>query len=235
MKYNKALIPLFALMIILVPSLSMAYSLGSDNHTYPEVINPPLGPASVSEASSGFDNKTNSNAPAIVVNIGYGWFRLIAQDGSSKITCSGATNYNPAVSDQIAQSREAMDDFRYAVALADVKRAGECYQVFSSPYPQETERYSPRLLLLASGSGSGSGSSSGGCPVNYFMPPGSQKSKTQVKCQSRYDPVSGKWVVRYVVVFAMNPKDAQVQKVSKSGAIAYVNIDKNGHGVDVIQ
>lgn len=234
MNSHKKMILSCVLTFLLIPSVLMAYPLGSDIHTYPEVLHPPLGPAGVPEASSGGDTHEHSNTSAVVVNIGYGWIRLIAPDGSSQVTCSKSENYNRGAS-QVVQSADTMIDLSYAVAMVGRKQPDQLSKFSFSSCQQETEARSVRPLLLASGSGSGSGASGGGCPVNYFLPPGSQKSKTQVKCQTRYDPVAGKWVTRYVVVFAMQPKNAQVQKITKNGAITYVAIDKKGHGMDVIQ
>lgn len=229
--YQKAIF-LWMSLSLWSPTVSMAYSLGSDNHTYPEVLHPPLGPAGAPEESSVSDKNENSNNSAFVVNIGYGWIRVIASDGSSQVTCSKSKKYNRGGS-QMARNADTMIDLKDAVAMVDNKQSGQLRKYYFSIYEQETGVRSTRSLLLASGAGTGA--SGGGCPVNYFLPPGSQKSKTQVKCQTRYDPIAGKWVVRYVVVFAMKPKNAKVQKITKNGEIAYVDIDKNGHGTDVIR
>lgn len=253
MKYYKQFMLLSGMTIVLFPSVLMAsYFLGSDNHVYPEVIQTPLGPAGVPE-NNDFDNerdnendkkkddtggkKNNRNSQnhsafnAAVISIGYGWIRVIAPDGSSQITCSSGLNYNRTGTIEMVQN-EDMIDFKFTVAMNENKEPKQLNRIFSSPF-QYPEKGSARTLLLASASGSGS--STGGCPVNYFLPPNSEKSKTQVKCQTRYDPVAGKWVVRYVVVFVMQPKDAKVQKVTKSGAISYVDIDNKGRGMDFIK
>jgi hypothetical protein len=196
---------LCGVMIVLFPSAATAsYSLGSDIHTYPEVLHTPLGPASVPETQN--------------VDIGYGWIREIAPDGSSVIS------YSQQSSTDSSGDQTNRIDPRYAMAAPP--------QWVSSPNSQASQ-------LPSAGSSLPSAppppSNTVPSSTKYLMPPGSKKSKAQVKCQTRYDPATGKWMVRYVVVFVMEPNDAKVQKVTKTGAIAYVDIDKKGRGMDVIK
>lgn len=214
MKYKKNLLSLCVLTITLIPSLSMAYSLGSDNRPPIVVINPPLGRASVPE--------TQILQPT-VIDIGYGWSRTFQNDGSSVITHSQNFNNDIGFSQQ---TDTATGDGVDASSNGDrLSQYSEMPPILDAP----TNSSAPGIPSAQTATSTTKASS-----VNYFLPAGTKKSKTQVKCQTRYDPVAGKWVVRYLVVFAMNPKSAKVQKITRNGAIAYVNIDKKGRGIDVI-
>jgi hypothetical protein len=203
MKSYKKLMLLCLLMILFFPSGLIADSSNSDGHAGSLANEISYPPALHSAESQNTPKEVNPNVPVTVIDIGYGWSRVIAPDGSSEISSSGTAS-NP----------------KYVVT-----KSSPGQPVPGTPAPSSSISHStPTPARVPAGS-----------TVKYQLPPGSKKSKAQVKCQTRYDPATGKWVVRYVVVFVMESQDAKVQKVTKDGAIAYVNIDKKGHGVDVIQ